>query len=179
MVIECMGPALTAFRHRTDLKELLAGGLAKLLGNSVSLAFTGMEGSGKTVLLDHLTGKAMREDYRIPGQSRALERGIVNSPRKRIRVSVVPGQNSEPRHFALDQLFRGRTAVQGVVHVVSYGYASTRNEDEARAMVKDLKLLTLAKHQKYQMERELQDLDQTCEVIRASHRKFGMVHSAG
>src|SRR5262249_36219941 len=76
-----------------------------------------------------------------------------------------------PRHVALDQLFLGKKPVQGVIHVVSYGYASTRNEDQARVMVKDLKLTTVAKYNKYQMERELKDLEQTCEVIRASHRK--------
>lgn len=171
MIVEWMGPALTAYRHRADLKEILTGGLARLLGKAVSLAFTGMEGAGKTVLLDHLTGKALRTDYKKPRQSQTLERGVVQSPGRRIRVAVVPGQNAEPRHVALDQLFHGKNPIQGVVHVVSYGYASTRNEDLARAMVKDLKLSTLAKYAKYQMERELEDLEQTCEAIRASHRK--------
>jgi hypothetical protein len=174
VVVEWMGPALAAYRHRADLKELLTSGLARLLGKGVSLAFTGMQGVGKTVLLDHLTGKAERKDYTKPLQSQALERGIVRreeSPGRRIRVSVVPGQNAEPRHVALDQLFRGKNPVQGVVHVVSNGYASTRNEDSARAMVRDLRLTTLAKYRNYQIERELEDLGQTCEAIRASHRK--------
>jgi hypothetical protein len=159
------------YRHRADLKELLTGGLARLLGKAAALAFTGMQGAGKTVLLDHLTGKAQGKDYKKPRQSQALERGALKSARRRIRVSVVPGQNAEPRHVALDELFRGKKPVQGVIHVVSYGYASIRNEDAARAMVKELKLSTLAKYAKYQMERELEDLEQTCEAIRASHRK--------
>lgn len=171
MIVEWMGPALTAYRHRADLKDMLSGGLARLLGKSVSLAFTGMQGAGKTVLLDHLTGKAQGKDYKKPRQSQSLERGIVRSAGRRIRVSVVPGQNAEPRYVALDQLFHGKKPVQGVVHVVSYGYASTRNEDEAKAMVKELKLSTLAKYAKYQMERELEDLEQTCEAVRASRRK--------
>jgi hypothetical protein len=166
-----MGPALTAYRHRADLTDLLTGGLARLLGKAVSLAFTGMQGAGKTVLLDHLTGKAQGKDYKKPRQSQALERGIVKSAGRRIRVSVVPGQNADPRYVALDQLFHGKNPVQGIVHVVSYGYASIRNEDSARAMVKDLKLNTITKYAKYQMERELDDLEQTCEAIRASHRK--------
>lgn len=171
MIVEWMGPVLTAYRHRADLKDILSGGLAGLLGKAISLAFTGMQGAGKTVLLDHLTGKAQGKDYKKPPQSQALERGIVSTTGRRIRVAVVPGQNAEPRHVALDQLFHSRHPVQGVVHVVSYGYASTRNEDEAKAMVKELKLSTLAKYAKYQMERELEDLEQTCEAIRASHRK--------
>jgi hypothetical protein len=171
VIVEWMGPTLTAYRHRADLKEMLTGGLAKLLGKAISLAFTGMQGAGKTVLLDHLTGKALGKEYKNPRQSQMLERGLVKSPGRRIRVSVVPGQDAEPRHVALDQLFHGKKPVQGVVHVVSYGYASTRNEDGARAMVKDLKLSTLAKYAKYQMAKELEDLDQTCEAIRASHRR--------
>ena len=172
MVIEWTGPILTAYRHRTDLKDLLAGGLAMLLGKGVSLAFTGMQGAGKTVLLDHLTGKASKEDYRTPPGSQAIERGVVKSPSKRIRVSVVPGQNSQPRRLALEQLFRGRSAVQGVVHVVSYGYASARTEDTTRYMLRDLKLSTLARYVKHQLDQELKDLDQTCEAIRASHHRY-------
>lgn len=37
--------------------------------------------------------------------------------------------------------------------------------------MKELKLSTLAKYVKYQREREWDDLEQTCEAIRASHRK--------
>jgi hypothetical protein len=171
VVVEWLGPTLTAYRHRSDLKELITGGLAKLLGRSVSLAFTGMQGAGKTVLLDHLTGKALKPEYKQPAQSQTMERGLIKSSNRRIRVSVVPGQLAEPRHVALDQLFRGKTPIQGIVHVVSYGHASTRNEDAAKAMVKELKLSTFAKYVKYQMERELDDFEQTCEAIRASHRK--------
>ena len=72
MIVEWMGPALTAYRHRADLKEILTGGLARLLGKAVSLVFTGMEGAGKTVLLDHLTGKALGKDYKKPRQSQVL-----------------------------------------------------------------------------------------------------------
>ena len=171
MVVEWMGPALTAFRHRADLKDMLSGGLARLLGKGVSLAFTGMQGAGKTVLLDHLTGKAMKEGYQTPAQSQSVERGVVSRSGKRIRVSVVPGQQAQPRLLALDQLFRGRDTVQGVVHVVSYGYASSRIDDVSQTMAKTLKLGTLTKYRKHQMELELEDLDQTCESIRASHRK--------
>ena len=34
-----------------------------------------------------------------------------------------------------------------------------------------MKLSTLAKYTKYQIERELEDLEQTCEAIRESHRR--------
>lgn len=167
-----MGPALTAFRHRADLKDMLSGGLARLLGKGVSLAFTGMQGAGKTVLLDHLTGKAMKEGYQTPAKSQAVERGVVSSAGRRIRVSVVPGQDAAPRHLAFEELFRGRKPVQGVIHVVSYGYATTRGGDSAEFMLGDRKLTTLAKYEKYQRERELEDLAQTCEAIRASHHKY-------
>jgi putative protein kinase ArgK-like GTPase of G3E family len=89
VVVEWLGPTLTAYRHRTELKELLSGILAKLLGKSVSLAFTGMQGAGKTVLLDHLTGKALKTEYKQPRQSQALERGIITGPKRRLRVAVV------------------------------------------------------------------------------------------
>lgn len=171
MVIE-WGPALeAAYRHRNDIGNLLQGGLSRLLGKKTSLAFTGMQGAGKTALLDHLTGKAEDVGYQRPRQSQGLELATVKAAGKRLSVSVVPGQNAEPRYVAMDQLFLGGRPVQGVVHVASFGYASTRNEDAARVMVKESKLTTLTKYAKYQMDRELEDLDQTCGMIRASHRK--------
>ena len=169
-MLDWLGPSLTAYRHRTDLKELLAGGLARLLGKRISLAFTGMQGVGKSVLLDQLTGKAARTGYRLPPQSQGVETGQIASPKRRIRISVVPGQIAEPRYVALDNLFKAKDVPQGVVHVVAQGFAAVRNQDAARVLVKDAKITTVPKFRTYQRERELADLDETCEAIRDAHR---------
>ncbi len=171
MVVEWVGPLLTGFKHRTDIKELLAGGLSLVFGKKTEIAFTGMQGVGKSVLLDQLTGKASRPAYQPPLQSQRLESGSVKSGGRRMRVGVIPGQLAEPRHVALDQLFRARKPVDGVVHLVSYGHATSRNPDAVDALVRDLKINTVAKYQKLQLERELEDLAQTCQAIREAHRK--------
>jgi hypothetical protein len=76
--------------------------------------------------------------------------------------------NMIPRKLGGDQ----REVSQGVVHLVSFGYATVRNEDAIRGMVKDLKLTSITKLCKYQIEREREDMVETCKAICDSHRKF-------
>ena len=56
------------------------------------LAITGMEGVGKTVLFDSLTGKAFEPGYQKPSRSQRMETGKVPSASSKLLVSVVPGQ---------------------------------------------------------------------------------------
>jgi hypothetical protein len=171
MVVEWLAPALTAYRHRDDVRGLLEGGMAWLFGKKTTLAFTGMEGVGKTVLLDHLTGAAFREGYTLPLRSQREERGHVTTASKRLLATVVPGQVAAPRRLTLDKLFGGKQAIDGVVHVVCNGLASIREPDAARSLLRQSKLTTLAKYRKYALGQELADLDETCQAIRESHRK--------
>ena len=57
--------------------------------------FSGMEGVGKTVLLDYLTGKAYQRGYTPPGTSKRAERGTTTTEWP-VGLVVVPGQFSLP-----------------------------------------------------------------------------------
>jgi hypothetical protein len=103
VVIEWLDPVLTGYKHRQSLRELFASGLAAIIGQRTSIAFTGMEGVGKSVLLDQLTGKAFKPGYQLPFRSQAIEAGKPQSASRRLLVKIVPGQaNSSPRQLALE-----------------------------------------------------------------------------
>jgi hypothetical protein len=139
-----------------------------LVGKKSQVVITGMAGSGKTVLFDHITGRAFRKNYLPPGKSQSVESGGHKAKGKRLRISVVPGQESNPRMEALRDLFGQKTRVDGVVHVVANGFIDVREEHARRVLLEDHDLKTTQRFRDYQFGKELEDLDATCDVIRAA-----------
>jgi hypothetical protein len=171
MVVSWLNPVLDGLKHRANITDFVRGMSDKLLGRRVRLAMTGMEGVGKNVLLDAMTGKLLKPGYKKPGRSRSMEQARLRNAGKRILWSVVPGQIAYPRYVALDKLFSGNDPVDGVIHVVSWGYAVVREEDARRILIRDQHIDTMTKFRNNQIKREIEDLQATCERIRAAHRK--------
>jgi nucleoside-triphosphatase THEP1 len=167
-MIEWALGGLQMYKNRQDLADLAKHGMTSWLGKKTSIAITGMAGVGKTVLRDHLTGKVFEKGYESPRQSQAMETGKVAAQKKRISLSVVPGQVSEPRNVALDELFNTATPVQGVIHVVGNGLATLRSAD-ARDVLIESGVDTIAKLRDSQLADERADLEETCEEIVRAH----------
>jgi hypothetical protein len=142
-----------------------------LLGKKRTLAFTGMQGVGKTVLFDHLTGRAYRRGYKPLGRSRRVETASLKVPQRRLRMSVVPGQVDNVRLHATDNLFRGKKTVHGVIHVVANGFVEVRTQAARDALVKEARLESVTDFRNHQLSAELADLDLTCELIRNAIRE--------
>jgi 50S ribosome-binding GTPase len=177
-MVEWLAASLLLLKHKEDIRGLVGGGFSNLLGRRTSIAITGMQGVGKTVLLDHLTGKpyAMKRktviyNYILPQQSQKHEESKAKSKGKKIILTTVPGQDAEPRHVALDRLFQSKQPVEGVIHVVANGYARVRSETARRVMARELKIDSIDKFRAFQLEKELADLGDTCEAIRAGHKR--------
>jgi GTPase SAR1 family protein len=172
MSFSWVAPAILAgIKERKDIGSFLAGLWAKLFSRKARLAVTGMEGAGKTVLLDALTGKAFQRNYTKPTRSQKMETGSVAADTRKIILAVVPGQQAHPRHVALDDIFRGKRPVDGAIHVVSSGFASVRTTDAVRVLVTDHGITTVRKFRQYQKRREVEDLQETCRAIRDAHRR--------
>lgn len=177
MVIEhaswLLPAAKEAYKSREEIASVWERIDATLFGRKKNIAFTGMAGVGKTVLFDHLSGKAYMPGYTPPPKSESAERGKIAAQKKRLRVSVIPGQPAFPRMEELDKLFRGKKAVDGVVHVAASGFIDLRNAAAESALV-EAGVNTIAAFRKSQLQRELDDLNDTCEIIRQAiykHRK--------
>lgn len=153
-----------AFRHREEIQSIWSKLSALLLKRKSRLAVTGAEGAGKTVLADHVTGIAYHSDYLPPGQSEATEKRKITGKKKRIGLSVVPGQDSPIRREALDSLFDGGKPLDGVVHVVDDGFARPREWlaeqalDEAKTSLKDLR--------EARWKKEIETISEICQQIR-------------
>ena len=160
--------AKEAYDNREAIQGLWDRLATLLLGKKQSIGFTGLGGVGKTVLFDHLTGAAYRPGYTPPGTSRHKEKGKVSRHRKRMHMTVVPGQDSPARLEVTDDLF-GAKPVDGVVHVVANGFVELRSGAARETLVRT-GLQTIESFRQHQLEQELRDLDLTCEMIRASMR---------
>ena len=91
MSIRWLTPAASfAIKHRKDFAEVVASVWARIFGKQRRLAITGMQGVGKTVLLDALTGKAFQQGYTVPTRSQAKESGVVPGAASRILLTTVP-----------------------------------------------------------------------------------------
>jgi len=132
--------------------------------------FSGMEGVGKTVLLDYLTGRAYERGYEPPDTSKRAERGTTTSAKWPVGLVVVPGQFSRPRMEAVEGTLLGKRPPVGVVHVVANGFASVRGHEASDTIAKTAKLKTVAEWQKSQRKREIEELEQVCGWIRQAHR---------
>jgi hypothetical protein len=163
--------AKEAYENREAISSIWEKVVTALLGRKSSIAVTGTAGGGKTVLMDHLTGRAYKHGYRPPGQSPDLEKARLNRDHKRIRFSVLPGQASPERWEAVDELFHGDDPVDGVIHVVSNGFATIRTTVAEAALVATAGLTTTQAFRDYQLNLERTDLLKLTEQMRISIRK--------
>ena len=164
-------PALKeSYKNRNDAKDAWS----RIFGKK-QIVFTGLGGAGKSVLLDFLTGKGFEQGYQPPKPSQSVEKGKLSSALKkgkpRMALSVIPGQDDFPRLQSLDESFLGKKGVDGVIHVVSNGFVELRSLPDRNVLVKETKLQTIEQFRQYQLNKELKDLDETCEIIRKSIHK--------
>lgn len=153
----------------------LKSGYHWMVGKPITIAMTGMQGVGKTVLFHYLTGKVYEANYVSPLQSQAMEKGKVtkkpDGEKRRLFFNVIPGQSAAPRSDAIETVFLSETPVDVVIHVVSYGHATTRNQGAVQVLLNDEGIDTIEKYRELQLEAELKDLEETCKAIRDTHRK--------
>jgi hypothetical protein len=165
--------AKEAYKNREELKSIWDRIYSAVFGQKKKLAFTGMAGVGKTVLFDHISGEAYKKGYIPPGTSLTKEAGKITAPKKRMHITVIPGQESPERMQAIIDLFENKKPIDGIIHVVANGFIEPRGENSEKVLI-EKGVDTIDKFRTYQLALELKDLHATCEIIRRAihtHRK--------
>lgn len=166
---------IPAAKEAYKSREQIAGAwdriVTRIKGKKLEIAVTGLNGAGKTVLLDHLTGAAFHRGYVPPGRSRSSEKGQVRAKGFRLGLSTIPGQGSHIRLTAIAKIFESKRPVEGVIHVVSNGYISLRETAARETLLRDLGISTVEKIRQHFLQEELRDLDETLGLIRKSLKK--------
>ena len=158
-----------AWRNRAKIVEIWSNIAGILRGKNSSIAFTGSFGTGKTVLLDHLTGEAFKPTYTLPEESLEREIAKVGEPfevSRRIKVTVLPGQEYR-KLSAVRDIFYGEKPVDGLVHVVANGFVTLRNPT-ARTSFINRGLEDIESYRNYWLEQEIKDFQETAKAVRHS-----------
>ncbi|MCX6379219.1 MAG: hypothetical protein NT023_07035 [Armatimonadetes bacterium] len=129
------------------------------------IAITGASGIGKTVLFDHLVGKAPNLYYTPPLRSTSVEKA--NVPHKAMSLVTVPGDLLNPRSSALRDLFVGKDTVEGVIHVVCNGYIPLQYNDTTQSL-SDQGVNTLQEYLEYRRRQEVEDFADVLGYIQRS-----------
>ena len=79
-------PALKeSYKSREDFKEIWRKAFGKQ-----NIVFTGLAGTGKSVLFDYLRGEGFKQGYKPPKPSQSVEKGKIRKSNKRMAISVLP-----------------------------------------------------------------------------------------
>lgn len=164
--------AKSVVENRGFIIQAWQGLISKLLGKKATIIFTGLAGSGKTTLFDCLSGRTEQANYKPPRRSTEVEKRqkevpadpVHDNPKKRLAYVVIPGQESSIRQIAFEELFAGKQEIAGVIHVVSSGLPTLR-ENVAMQVLAEKGIDTIEKFRAYQAQAELDDLDLTCKTI--------------
>jgi GTPase SAR1 family protein len=163
-----------AYKRREEIQAGWAAIQTWVKGQKKTIVMTGGAGVGKSVLLDHLSGDAYKQGYKPPTTSQTVESKKAPANRQRIFISALPGQDSPRRFEGIQALFRGKTGVDGVIHVVGNGFTTIRNQSGRESLVRDKGLTTLHAFRQFQRAEDLRDLSDISVALRDSinkHRK--------
>lgn len=135
------------------------------------IAFLGTSGVGKTVLLDYLKGKAYKRRYAPTNAlSENVEIETLTYADRKTTIVVVPGQRSRQRIVSFNEL--RRKPVDGIVYVVSNGFATVRDPNvigSLRSLCSDVNA-----YRQYKRREELEDLNEVSQLVSDSwvtHKK--------
>lgn len=128
-------PAIYAYKYRHLIQGQWVKLQAKLGLGSPSVLVTGRAGVGKSVLAAHYHGEANSHDWNLPSTSPDIEVKPISIGDWTKLVYVVPGQDSKERSIALDLAFNRVSDLEGVIHVVDWGFTAVRDETIKREMI--------------------------------------------
>lgn len=159
-----------AYRSRKELSGIWDRISARILGKKSRIAITGAKGVGKTVLHDHLVGKAFRQGYTPPEHaSQWPEKGTAWRDRKRLALVVAPGEDAPGKWETLDQVFNADDPFDGIVHVLSGGFVTIRNKTARDELIQSGLKTTLGFLEE-QRKAELDELVDVCGRVRGCLR---------
>ncbi|MCQ4251656.1 GTPase domain-containing protein [Pseudomonas stutzeri] len=100
-----------------------------------NIAITGRAGVGKSVLASYYHGEANGLRWYKPDSSQDVEIKPITVGDWTKIVHVIPGQQSKERSVSLSQALHQNVGLEGIIHVVDWGYTAIRDEAVRQQMV--------------------------------------------
>lgn len=161
-------PAVYAYQYRHAIHDQWIKGLIKLGKGSSDVIVTGRPGAGKSVLAAHYHGEANSLDWKLPETSNDVEVKPITIGDWTKIVSIVPGQNTTERAKSLDLALNSNGSLEGIIHVVDWGYTAVRDNSIRKSMVEHKGLYNVSKVRDHNLELELEEFKRLIDHVKLS-----------
>lgn len=161
-------PAVYAYKYRKFIQDQWKKAQVKVGLGKPSVIITGRAGVGKSVLASHYHGEANNLDWNEPGTSPDVEIKPITIGDWTKIVAVIPGQNTSERARALDEALNQTTDLDGVIHVVDWGFTSIRESAVKMDMIESRGIDTVGRIRAHNLALELADFESMLEKLTMS-----------
>lgn len=137
------------------------------------IVVTGRTASGKSVLSARMRGITEDLAWELPSKSRDTESDVIGIAEWARIVRVIPGHTSQERDNGLHEAFNSNKNLEGVIHVVDWGFACERDSVIIEKRIKEQGIDTIEKWRAFNLDLELKEFIQLCTRIRETHSRCG------
>lgn len=162
-----------AFDNRHTIQRYWTLAKAYVDAGSTQVVVTGMPGAGKSLLNAQMHGRARDLYFEEPGESTKVETDAVTLGEWTKLVRVLPGQAGYRTHGEI-RAFQDNGKLEGVIHVVDFGYSAPRDQTLAESLVKNDGLETIEQLRARNLSLEIDSL----KLELANIRKLLAQHSS-
>lgn len=164
--------ALQGYNKRHLIQEYWTKALAKLNLGSTDIVVTGHSAVGKSYLAFQLHGKARELFFEAPKESIQVEVEALTIGEWTQLVRVLPGQQAR-RVSAEIESIDNNGDLQGVIHVVDFGYVAPRDPAQAHALVNSDGIDTTEKLRQHNLRVELRELTMLINSLMKARENHG------
>lgn len=150
--------AKLAFDNRHLIQEYWVRALAKFDLGATDVVVTGHSGAGKSLLASQMHGRARDLYFEAPDESMRVEVEAVTIGDWTRLVRVLPGQAGRRTEGELEA-FNNNDSLEGVIHVVDFGFVMPRDGTLRDTLVERDNIDTVEKLRAYNMRAELDGLN--------------------
>lgn len=146
-----------AYDNRHIIQKYWTKALAKFNKGSTDVVVTGHSAAGKSFLVAQLHGRARELFFEDPKESLKVEVEALTIGEWARLVRVLPGQPGRRVVGEMESIDTNRD-LQGVIHVVDFGYVSPRDPAQAKSLLLRDGLDTIDKLREHNLKGEIRDL---------------------
>lgn len=165
--------AINGYQNRHLIQKFWTKARAYADLGKTQIAITGNAGTGKTLLAAQMHGRARELFFDLPKESTNVEVEAITPGKWSKLVRVLPGQTSVRAKGEIE-VFEGNDSLEGVIHVVDFGFTSPRDDASIATLIKTDQIDTLEKLRAYNLQAELSalgDLFVDIRRLQTKHKK--------
>lgn len=145
---------MAAYGNRHFIQEYFVKARALLNLGKTQIIVTGMPSAGKSMLVGQMHGRARELYHEAPGESKSVEVDAITLGEWTKLVRVLPGQAGYRVQGELEA-FVDNDALEGLIHVVDFGYSGPRDPIVAKELIREDGLDTIEKLRARNLDREI------------------------